>query len=300
MKNDMQYVSYEKIPFPEEALQLIVREGGGNWIYSVENRAKLFHEEMEIKLFYEGSASIAIGTDTVIAQEGDVVIINPYEIHSTLPFTEQKGKYILFLLGMDFFSGDVIEGFDLRKLLIRKGISFQHLIRGNDRLRQILMRVAEEFKNQDDEYRLAIKGLMLEFFAILLREEIDETNSNIVTDEKVKYYNVIEPAIQKIRTCYREKLTLEELASLCNTSKHHFCRIFKKVTNMTVVQYVLDYRCKMADLMLTYSDKSISEIADACGYEDESYFCRCYKKKNGISPYKNKEILVRNTEGRTP
>jgi AraC-like DNA-binding protein len=55
---------------------------------------------------------------------------------------------------------------------------------------------------------------------------------------------------------------------------------------MTVVQYIVRYRLDMADFMLQAMNKNVADIATACGFEDESYFYRCYKKHKGVSPKK--------------
>lgn len=258
---------------------------------SMLDASRLFHSEIEIKYFYEGNTDLLVDDDMIITQPGDIVIINPYEIHSTINLGEQRGKYHLFLISMDFFGAGNIKGFDLRHLLIRKQLRFKHLIRDNKRLQYILSQVAKEVETDGEYYRFVVQGLLLEFFALLMRDEVEPIQCSEVHAEAMKYYGIIEPALEKIRDSYAEKLNVSELADLCNVSKSHFCRIFKHVTNMTVVQYITDYRFKIANLMLMHSNNSIAEISRSCGFEDEGYFCRCYKKKYGISPNKNKAIL---------
>jgi transcriptional regulator GlxA family with amidase domain len=54
--------------------------------------------------------------------------------------------------------------------------------------------------------------------------------------------------------------------------------------NVTPVQYLTEYRVDLAETMLKNTGNSVSDIAWKCGFEDESYFSRCYKKIKGISP----------------
>ena len=63
------------------------------------------HEDIEIKCFYEGTATLLIESQTVSVKAGDVVVINPYEFHATVDTGEEKGKYNLFMLPLDYFSG---------------------------------------------------------------------------------------------------------------------------------------------------------------------------------------------------
>lgn len=242
------------------------------------------HEEIEIKYFYEGSATILIGSEPVVVNAGDVLVINPYELHSTIDFGEQKGRYHLFLVGLDYFEECGISSINLRQLMTGQNLCFRHLIPGNERLGAILCRAARESGEKNEQHHLVLQGLLLEFFALLLREHVEVSKDQRDWDKNLKYYHVIEPALQKIRKDYNGRLSVDELAELCNVSKYHFCRIFKQVTEQTVVEYVTDYRLSVADLLLEHTGESVARIAKTCGFEDESYFCRCYRKKKDMSP----------------
>lgn len=126
---------------------------------------------------------------------------------------------------------------------------------------------------------------------MLLRDFKSDESLNLPLDKNIRYYELIYPAIRKIRNDYAKKITVDELASLCNISKYHFCRIFKKVTTLSAVNYQTEYRLQVADILLKNTDKSITEIAILCGFEDACYFSRCYKKHTGVSPKQNRAIL---------
>ena len=134
-------------------------------------------------------------------------------------------------------------------------------------------------------------GLTLELFGLLLRNYKSEKTMEIPSAKSIRYYDIIYPAIQKLRTDYAEKISVEKLAEMCNVSKYHFCRIFKTVTGMSVLQYQTEYRLQIADIFLEKSTKSVSEIAEICGFDDMCYFSRCYKKHTGMSPKQKRAIL---------
>jgi len=281
----------DDIVFDDPEFKLLVHSDRISCVNQGEHLDKIFHEEMEIKYFYEGGATLLIGTETIVTQPGDIIIINPYEFHSTIAIDQQKGKYHLFMLGLDFFTDSNPNGLDLRRCMMGKRICFNHLIRGNGRLQQILIRTAEEMQSREEAYRLVVQGMLTEFFALLLRGEVSDNRSSSVLAENIRYYSVIDPALQKIHTDYHRKITIDELAAMCNVSKYHFCRIFRQATGQTAMQYLTGYRLMIADVMLNNTDKSIAEIAWDCGFTDESYFCRCYKKSEGNSPRQNRAIL---------
>ena len=245
---------------------------------------QLFHPELEIKFFYEGEAWLLVGEDNIHAQPGDIVIANPYDIHSTIGVGDTPGKYILVLVDLGFFSQEMASDMDLAHLLLSKQLRFNHLVRNNKELNNLLAQLAQETDPNKPYYRAAIRGLLLTFFALLLRSEVSNQAVAPTHANTEKYYTVIEPALQMVRTDYRTFLSVDQLAELCNVSKSHFCRIFKLVTGRTVVQYVTDYRLKIAKMLLEYSNDSIAYVADSCGFQDEGYFCRCYKRKYHRTP----------------
>ena len=79
---------------------------------------------------------------------------------------------------------------------------------------------------------------------------------------------------------------MDELAELCNISKYHFCRVFKNVMGVTAVRYMNGYRVDIAETLLRDGRMTVAEVAWHCGFEDDSYFYRCYKKIKGIPPGK--------------
>ena len=53
---------------------------------------------------------------------------------------------------------------------------------------------------------------------------------------------------------------------------------------MTIIQYLNNYRTKMAEDALRHTNLNLSEIAVCCGYNYESYFIKTFTEKHGISP----------------
>ncbi len=59
---------------------------------------------------------------------------------------------------------------------------------------------------------------------------------------------------------------------------------FKKVFNNTIFGHLFDYKMQIAEQLLQDSSKSISEIAEQCGYDYASHFSTAFKRRFGISP----------------
>jgi len=82
---------------------------------------------------------------------------------------------------------------------------------------------------------------------------------------------------------YQNKITVDEVATMCNLTKPAFCRYFKKATGSTFISFLNQYRISQAKRLLL-SGKNISETCYACGFESLSYFNRTFKKVTEENP----------------
>lgn len=244
------------------------------------------HEAIELKCFYEGTATLLVESKTVSVKAGDVVVINPYEFHATLDAGAEKGAYHLFMLQPDYFSG--VPELDLQSLFFSEGKKFTTLFPSDPQLHGLLMAAAEEARENNPLSGLMIKALLMTFFAHLLRKGVVEAETPAPGKSSQRLYSVIEPALRCIRNEYRRALTVEELAALCRVSKPYFCRVFKTVTKKSAMEYLRDFRLQVAEALLSNTDSSVAEIAERCGFESPNYFSRCYKACYGISPRQNR------------
>ena len=279
----------ENIKFRENSFPLTIIPRRASVVGTVDTATQAFHEAVEIKYFYEGESTLIINSQTVHASAGDVIVINPYEFHTTIDCgKENPGKYHLFMIGLDFFEGAVGANINLRSILLENGVAFKTKISESEKIRKILESAVIEQERYDSHSRLALFGLISELFAELLREHRAEENNADCERSPLGYYAIIEPAIRLIRDGYSEAFSIDRLADACNVSKYHFCRIFKAATGMSTIQYVNSYRLKIADIMLANSSRTVSEVANLCGFDDVSYFSRIYRKHFNKTPMKTK------------
>lgn len=90
---------------------------------------------------------------------------------------------------------------------------------------------------------------------------------------------------------YQNKITVDEVAALCNLTKPAFCRYFKKATGSTFINFLNQYRISQAKRLLLMG-KNISETCFACGFESLSYFNRTFKKITNKNPSEFKKRHV--------
>lgn len=100
----------------------------------------------------------------------------------------------------------------------------------------------------------------------------------------------IKKAQEFIEKNYREKITVNQIASLLALSRRNLERRFKKATANTVVEYIQRVKIEAAKMSLESSRETISEVMYKVGYNDTKAFRTTFKKITGLSPvqYRNK------------
>lgn len=83
--------------------------------------------------------------------------------------------------------------------------------------------------------------------------------------------------------------SIPQIAELMNMSTPKLEREVKKLTGMTPIQYVNDFRLNKARDILQKGDRSIFEVSYSLGFKSLSYFGKAYKEKFGIAPSKTQK-----------
>ena len=115
-----------------------------------------------------------------------------------------------------------------------------------------------------------------------LRRVQVKVNQNFPAKNNTRKYS--NEAVQFIRRNYYRNFSAQDIADSIGITRGYLSLCFKEVFQLSLQEYITDYRLKKAKEMLVDSDMKIKEIAFYTGYQDELYFSKAFKKKYGISP----------------
>jgi len=96
--------------------------------------------------------------------------------------------------------------------------------------------------------------------------------------------NYITQAKQYVAEHFARKITLDDIAKALFITPAYFSVMFKKETGQNFIDYVAEVRVKKAKELLRRSDYRVKEIAIRVGYDDYAYFCKIFRKIEGITP----------------
>ncbi|WP_293312374.1 helix-turn-helix domain-containing protein [Pedobacter sp. UBA5917] len=106
----------------------------------------------------------------------------------------------------------------------------------------------------------------------------------IKPSSKIEIYRRLCIAKDFLHSTFMEKPDLKLLGSMACLSVPQLIRQFKSVFKVTPHQYLIAVKLKHAVHLLKNTKKPIHEITWACGFENESAFCRAFKSAYGFQP----------------
>jgi AraC-like DNA-binding protein len=102
----------------------------------------------------------------------------------------------------------------------------------------------------------------------------------------------IEKGILYIDLHYMDKISAEHLSLEITLSKDKVQAGFQKKTGFTLHEYIVRVRIDKARDLLVNTNNPVKAIADAAGFNNDSHFCKVFRKLMAISPvqYRLQEV----------
>jgi AraC-like DNA-binding protein len=147
-------------------------------------------------------------------------------------------------------------------------------------LEKMFMDIINEFELKMPFYEINLKGMFLQLWTYLLRENYWEINQNKIPD--------IDKLI-KIRDFLNhyppnEKVNLDQLSEIAHLSKYHLVRIFTKAFGVSPIKYHQMVRIKKAKELIQFTNESITLVAERLGFESIHSFTRAFKINEKVTP----------------
>jgi AraC-like DNA-binding protein len=131
------------------------------------------------------------------------------------------------------------------------------------------------FNKVTEQITGAIITIVARNIALKLPKNIKESTGEPVLE--ILHYiqeNIFEPKM----------LRANILSKHFSISLSYLGRYFKKQTGETLQQYITNYKLRLVETRLLYSDMTINEIAYELNFTDESHLNRAFKKYKGMNP----------------
>ncbi|MBR1591531.1 MAG: helix-turn-helix transcriptional regulator [Ruminococcus sp.] len=166
-----------------------------------------------------------------------------------------------------------------------KNISFDTPIILNDDF--VISSVFKNMKTEstkNSKYSNEFLELSMRMILICLSESAPVQNEDISVRTDIPKYSKLKSLREQV---YENPVIPWDIEIICERlciSRTYFHRLYSAAFGVTFRQDVIESRLLMASDLLVSTDLSVSEIAEKCGYESDSYFMQQFRRHKGCTP----------------
>lgn len=243
-----------------------------------------YHAELELTFILSGQGVRYVGNSIENFHEEELVLLGsnlPHAWNTTME-QDQPVTAIVVYLKEDFFDKNWMQSIEfegIRNLsaLMNKGIKvnnevalalkqkFYDLLNASPFEKLMILLQVLEYLSHNHEYRfLCEQEFTCDF------DDTDKTRINSVYDY--------------IQKNYQQQISLADIASRLNMSEEYFSRYFSKTMKKPFFEFLNEYKINRACKLLIETDKQVSEICYASGFESIPFFYRQFKKFKDCQP----------------
>ena len=238
------------------------------------------HNEIELLYIVRGTSEIQISNQVFLAHQGDLLLVNPLEVHGIVP--KETGAYCHRCICFDLsLIADKRTAEDLQKGKIFISHHFPKGEEITDALCGLFDSIYDSVVENMPTLLFDVTAYVSLMFSLLIRHHL--LRKNTIGDKQMALCAEITAYIAKH---YAEPVTSKEISRELFYTQNYFCRKFKSLYGVSFSEYLNMYRLSKAKEKLSTSGDRILAIAIACGFNDATYFTKSFKKVFGITPLK--------------
>ncbi len=241
------------------------------------------HGEIQISFVEKGFGSLVVGDTINEYRENDILVIGgflPHVFKSDSKAAHQSVMYTLFF-DKDAFGETFFDIPDLSSLqdFFEKSKHGMKILSKRDHIIPLFKSLAKQNKVEQMATLLLVLNLISKAKTAPLSSFIYKKMYS--DDEGKRMGDVFRFAMEK----FHEPITLDQVSNVANMSKNAFCRYFRKRTNKTFFQFLIEIRVEQASKLISSgTELSISMIAERCGFKNIANFNRKFKQIKGCTP----------------
>ncbi|MFC0215802.1 AraC family transcriptional regulator [Paenibacillus chartarius] len=237
------------------------------------------HTFYELYYLLEGERVYFMNGNVYTAQQGDIVVVVPHDLHSTASSEVEQFERVLVHFTPEFLRES---GKDILRMPPFQQSTLLRLPRKEQpEIERLLLQIVGECKEEQPLHDSYVRQLLLE---LLIRLHRLNAVSPVAPGSSHPMHQKVSEITSYIHSNYREPLTLELLARQFYISPAYLSRIFLKLTGFHISEYIRVVRIREAQKLLRTTRQKVHTVAEQVGFEHISHFNKTFKKVTGISP----------------
>lgn len=243
------------------------------------------HDFYEVYFLLGGQVSYWVDGRILRMEPGDLLLINPLELHRPV-LEEGQTLYerIVLWVNKEFLEGLNPSQPDLSACFDTGRPGHTHLIRPTATERSALTAqlaaLVREFYSREYGSQISAYGLFLQFMVQLNRMAL---NTRQGQENAQPLSELTQKILEYIAEHLAEPLSLDDLADRFYVSKYYLSHAFTREAGVSVYRYVMLRRLLLARQLLLAGEPA-GQVCRSCGFSDYTGFYRAFKSEYGISP----------------
>lgn len=255
-----------------------------------------YYYSYDYRLFYviSGSMTFNFKEKSIYMSRGDILIFPPDTPYKIKYKDKDGGKYIILNFDFDFSafkskanSPDTAENFKRERIFSKAFVSpFENIYYQSEAysFEETLEDICTEAEKNDAYSQEASSAVMKKLVIDLLRSsKVKNTSGATGLCEEIKKY---------IKTNFSKGITNISVAESFGYHPYYLNTVFSRCCGMTMHKYLTHVRLAKAQKLLLCTELSVAEIAERCGFQNQSFFSKCFKSTFSTTPteYRNRGI----------
>lgn len=242
------------------------------------------HDFFEVYLLLGGNLAYWVEGRILRLQPGDLLFINPMELHRPLydPQEPVCERFVLWV-NREYLESISTEQTPLTRCFDTSLPEHTHLVRLPSSQRAVITakmgELVRESYGKDFGSQISAEGIFLQLMVQLNRLSHRATNRQ----EGEQLSPLVRGALEYIAENLSSELSLEDIAGKLFVSKYHLSHAFSREVGVSVYRYVLLRRLVLARQLLLEGEPA-GQVCRSCGFSDYTGFYRAFKSEYGVSP----------------
>lgn len=274
-----------------QLLKLHVTIGVGNTVNAIASLPYSYHlasEAVKHKWFLGKNQIITIDSLSQSSDELKLPSMPDTQLFASLLKSQQMEEAIQYI--QQWFASPT--GKQRRSVESSKNGCIQLLLTCSNLLMELDIQ-NEEISRREHEFWDTLNHIeTIENLSLFLCAHVELVHDAISDKRDRKIRNVVKEIQAFIETNYAREFTIAEIANSVYLTTTYICLIFKQETDMTINEYVTNFRITKAKEMLRDFRNKMYDICFAVGYKDPNYFRKLFKKHTGYSPTEYRDKML--------
>lgn len=246
-----------------------------------------WHDDFEIIYCTKGQIQVTLWGHIYILHDKDLIVILPHAVHSIEQGSTEGGEYFNIMFHPSLFKGTEEDPcYDKYVLPFLKGKqTMDCFYPANSPFNQtVTSSILSMYAHREESY--STYELFIKSNLFLLLHHMNQ-NSTAATSNNYSMqlsYSRLKRALYYIYEFYDHDISICEIAKQCGFSESHFMKLFKELSGISFNAYLVDYRLELAAKQLSETNYKVIDIAENCGFHNQSYFTRAFSKKYKQTP----------------